>query len=625
VSSDYYVYGPRRAERRRSRLRTIGLPLVGVAFAVGAVALVVGTAMAGTPTQIAAGTTIGGVDVGGLTAAQAARRLHARSAAVEAVPVSFRAGDQTFSIAASQLGVRPRWDAAVREAIARGDGIAPLRGLRRLQIRFAGTDVAPPVSVYSSALAYQLDLLAARIKQPSVDASLRRKGLTISVVPERMGHALDRAAASALIVSSLAALDRGATVVLPERVEKPRVDASMLTGALRQARTAVSAPARLVYGETAWRLPRWRIATLLTLPKGGDTTIALGGKAAERYLAQLSTRVGRPPADARFVVTSGGVRIAPSRPGLSLDTSATAKALTAALVRPNGREATLVVRTAQPERTTAAAKAMGITGVVASYTTSYGGTPGRLHNVQLVAQLIDGALVKPGAVFSFNGTTGERTADKGFEEAPVIINGELQNGLGGGVCQVSTTVFNAAFDAGLPIVERTNHALYISHYPQGRDATVDYPSLDLKFRNDTGKWLLIRTFVGSGSLTVNLYGTAVDRRVEVTTGPLVTTGAAPVKKIDDPTLAKGKTAVETYGAPPRSTSVRRIVYTPSGEVLYDTTFGSRYVGEPTIMRVGTKKKPPKKQAEANADAGTKQGGTAQPAETSTTPATTPRP
>jgi vancomycin resistance protein YoaR len=223
--------------------------------------------------------------------------------------------------------------------------------------------------------------------------------------------------------------------------------------------------------------------------------------------------------------------------------------------------------------------------------------------VQLVAGLIDGALIKPGATFSFNGTTGERTAVKGFEEAPVIINGELQNGIGGGVCQVSTTVFNAAFDAGLPIVERTNHALYISHYPQGRDATVDYPSLDLQFRNDTGKWLLLRTFVGTGSLTVNLYGTTVDRKVDVTTGPLVTTGATPVTTVDDPTLEKGKTAVDSYGAPPRSTSVHRIVYDASGKVLYDSTFSSRYVGEPTVMRIGTKK-PAKKPAAKGAAKGT---------------------
>ncbi len=179
---------------------------------------------------------------------------------------------------------------------------------------------------------------------------------------------------------------------------------------------------------------------------------------------------------------------------------------------------------------------MGITGLVAGYTTTYGGDPNRLHNVRLVAQLIDGALVAPGARFSFNGTTGERTAEKGFEEAPVIINGELQTGLGGGICQVSTTVFNAAYEAGLPIDERTNHALYISHYPLGRDATVNYPDLDLKFTNDTDHWLLLRTFVGASELTVNLYGTPLNRRVEIEAQPLEVAGEPAVKRIPDPTL-----------------------------------------------------------------------------------------
>ena len=169
-----------------------------------------------------------------------------------------------------------------------------------------------------------------------------------------------------------------------------------------------------------------------------------------------------------------------------------------------------------------------------------------------MARLIDGTLIKPGATFSFNATTGERTADKGFQEAPVIINGELQNGLGGGVCQVSTTVFNAAFEAGLPIDARTNHALYISHYPLGRDATVNFPDLDLRFSNDTDHWLLLRTFVGAGSLTVNLYGTPLDRRVESTTAPLEVTGPVPVEETDDPSLEKGKRVVDEFGSPPRA-------------------------------------------------------------------------
>jgi vancomycin resistance protein YoaR len=236
---------------------------------------------------------------------------------------------------------------------------------------------------------------------------------------------------------------------------------------------------------------------------------------------------------------------------------------------------------------------MGITGVVATYETFYGGDPNRIHNVQLVAHLVDNKLIAPGATFSFNGTTGERSAAKGFLEAPVIVNGELQTGLGGGVCQVSTTVFNAAFEAGLPITARTNHALYISHYPLGRDATVDYPDIDLKFVNDTGHWLLLRTWVGSSSLTVGLYGTPVHRRVDSVAQPLRVVAPPPVQKTVDATLKPGQVVVDDPGVPAQSTSVERKVYSSSGRLLSDQTWYSSYRAEPKIIRVGPKAAPKK--------------------------------
>ena len=174
----------------------------------------------------------------------------------------------------------------------------------------------------------------------------------------------------------------------------------------------------------------------------------------------------------------------------------------------------------------------------------------------------------------------------------MIINGELKTGLGGGICQVSTTVFNAAYEAGLSITDRTNHALYISHYPLGRDATVNYPDTDLRFVNDTKHWLLLRTFVGSSSLTVALYGAPQHRRVASEVSPLVVNGEPPVKRVSDPNLPVGQTAVEESGQPSRSTSVRRRVYSAGGKLLYDHTWYSSYVAEPRVIRVGTKPEPP---------------------------------
>jgi vancomycin resistance protein YoaR len=268
------------------------------------------------------------------------------------------------------------------------------------------------------------------------------------------------------------------------------------------------------------------------------------------------------------------------------------------------RVAVLPIEAAPPKLSTRAARAMGIDGVVSTYTTEYGGIPNRIHNVQLVAHLIDGTLIAPGDTFSFNGTTGERTAAKGFLEAPVIVNGELTTGLGGGICQVSTTVFNAAFEAGLKITERVNHALYISHYPQGRDATVNYPDVDLKFVNDTGHWLLLRTFVGSYSLTVGLYGTPVHRRVESSTSPLITTGVIPVQKTIDPALKPGERVVDDTGVPPMSTSVSRDVYDAGGKKLYHDVWYSSYRAVPKLVRIGPaapKVDPQKNDPQKNSD------------------------
>jgi hypothetical protein len=152
-------------------------------------------------------------------------------------------------------------------------------------------------------------------------------------------------------------------------------------------------------------------------------------------------------------------------------------------------------------------------------------------------------------------------------------------------------VFNAAFEAGLSIEERTNHALYISHYPTGRDATVNFPDTDLKFTNDTGNWLWLRAFVGTSELTIVLYGTPVERRVEIEETPLEATGPPEVERILDPELDKGTRYVEDSGEPSRSVSVRRIVYDADGNVLYDTVWYSSYVSEPRIVRIGTRPPP----------------------------------
>jgi len=583
----------------------------------GVITVGLGLIFAGSPNRLASGTRIAGIDVGGLTPAHARRLLERRSDRLSQVPVLFTSGAQRFRLTPRQLGVQVDWVAAVANAQRQGDGFGFVRGYRRLGLELFGQDVVPPIRAYDAAVSYELGLLAKAVNRPHREARLVRRGLHITIAAGATGHSLDRAAARQLLVQSLASFSR-APVGLPVRVDAPRVTVATLTGAQRTASRIISAPVRLVVGPTRLRLPRWRLAKLLDL-----STMRFSGATADAYFALLERNVDTPPTDADFAPSSdGSVHVVPSKPGLALDVPRSAARILAAATKVQNRVAALALVESQPKRTTAQAQALGITGTVGSFETFYGGVANRVHNVQLVAHLVDHKFIAPGETFSFNGTTGDRSAAKGFLEAPVIVNGELQTGLGGGVCQVSTTVFNAAYEAGLPIVSRTNHALYISHYPQGRDATVNYPDTDLKFTNDTGHWLLLRTWVGSSSLTVALYGTAVHRRVVSETGPLVVTGPPPVRKIKDPSLLVGETVVEEPGSSSLKTTNKRTVYDATGKLISDTTFYSSYRGEMRLVRVGTKPRPKGDQT------GTTTTGTTTTTTTktkTTTTTTTPRP
>jgi vancomycin resistance protein YoaR len=579
-----------RIRRRGIAVRTPHLRLAASAGVLALAALVLGLVFSGTSNRLAKGVSVGGVHVGGLTRSQAIARLQARTKGLQGVPVTFRAGSDRFAIRPEELGVVPDWRRAVDQALARGGGVAVVRGYLRLGLRFRPVDFEPRVKAYNAAVAYEIDQLASKIDRKHVDARLVRHGLSITVVPGETGRRLDRSAATRIVVDALAGFSR-TPVELPVSVDPPSVTVADLTQTRSLARRVVAAPVQLVRGSAGLVLSRRQLARMLVLPDDGVGRLVIGGHAANAYFARLDRKLATPARDATFAVDGSRVSIVPSQTGIAVDVPRTAASVLAAAERRTNRVAHIAEVVVQPARTTAQARAMGITGIVGSYETFFGGIPNRIHNVELVAHLVDNKLIAPGATFSFNQTTGARTADKGFVAAPVIINGELQTALGGGVCQVSTTVFNAAYVAGLPITARTNHALYISHYPLGRDATVNYPDTDLKFVNDTPHWLLLRTFVTSSSLAVNLYGAPQHRRVVTVSSPLRFVAPAPVKRTIDKSLRPGERVIDDYGVPAQSTWVRRKVYAPSGKLLYDSTWYSNYVAEPRLVRIGPKKKP----------------------------------
>jgi vancomycin resistance protein YoaR len=610
-----------RARKRRSPRQLLWRRVAIAVTAIALVAVALGLAFSGSPATLPTGVSIAGVPVGGLTPRAARATLQERSRELADTAVTFTGGARSWQLKPSQLGVSVNWNAAVVTALHEVDGPAPVRGFYRLGVRIFGTDISPAAQASNGALEFEVNRMAAAIDRPHREAALRLRGQSPVIIPAQSGRVLDREAAARTIVQSLAMLARPPHVALPVGVDAANVTAADLEPAAAQVRIALSAPVRLAIGPTRFRLPRYRIAEMLELPSNGRRDIRIAGKGADAFFVRLQKEIGRPPRDADFAVTSHGITVVNARVGQAVDVPATALAILRAALSPTNRVARLVVATTPPKVTTAEATAMGINETVSSYTTEFGGVPNRIHNVQLVAHLIDHHLIAPGEEFSFNKTTGDRNASKGFLEAPVIINGELSSGLGGGVCQVSTTVFNAAYEAGLNITARTNHALYIPHYPLGRDATVNYPDTDLRFVNDTGHWLLLRTFVSSYSLTVTLYGTSVHRKVVSENAPLVTTGPPPTKTAKDPGLFVGEKVVDDSGSSALATSVRRKVYDAAGKLLYDTTWYSSYRGNYKLIRVGTKPKPlDKKKKPATTTATTTTG----PVTTSLTPTTMPQ-
>ncbi|MGH3019998.1 MAG: VanW family protein [Gaiellaceae bacterium] len=580
---------PARVSRKRPARRAARVAAWTLA-AVLLILLAAGLLFAGSAGSIAAGITVAGVNVGGLGEEEAQARLEATARRYASVPVVFTAGGKRFALRPAALDVQADWNAAAAEALDEGDGPLPLRGLKRLWLRASGAEVEPAVDVYEPALDYRLGQLAATLDRPAREASIVLRGREPEIVGGRSGRRLDHEAAAGIVVAALGGFERAETA-LPVAIHEPQVTPETLRPVAARVRTMLSAPVRLTYSGASFTVRPRELARLLVLPSGGTTELRIDEAAAAQRFANLARGVARAPRSADFAVRpNGSVRIVPSRPGRELDLAATGEALLAAASRTSNRTGQLVVTEARPALTTREARALGVRRELAGYATLYSGTADRITNLQRGIELLDGARIAPGAVWSFNEHVGPRTEERGFRSAPIIINGEYEEGVGGGVSQIATTVFNAAWESGIKIAERTAHALYISRYPTGRDATVNYPDVDLKLRNDTGRWLVIKASYDESGILVRLLGGGRERQVESVEGPLEVTGRPRTQRIPDPSMFVGQRLVVDYGEPSRAVTVERIVY-QGGEVLYDETWTTSYRYEKKIVRVGTKPQP----------------------------------
>lgn len=294
--------------------------------------------------------------------------------------------------------------------------------------------------------------------------------------------------------------------------------------------------------------------------------------------------------DAQFVINQADkVQIKPEKIGLSVDMQDLLNQIIANVDDKTEHQLILKFAQIKPKVTASYLQSININSLMAGFTTYFdAGATNRVYNINVASDAFNDLLVSPGETISFNKVVGPRDANTSFKEAPVIINDEVVDGLGGGICQVSTTLYNSVLLANLSIIERTNHSLPVGYVPLGRDATVDFGNIDLKFKNNTGNYLLIKTQVQGNSLTFKIFGNgAVKKNVEIET-ILAEVYAPKVIYEDDQGLEQGKEVIKQEGNKGYYVRSYRIIKENGQPIKREELTISKYNPQNRIIAVGKK-------------------------------------
>lgn len=436
--------------------------------------------------------------------------------------------------------VRVDVDATIDAALDAGREGYPLAGVFGPVFGTGRRTIEPVLVPDGPGLDQQITELAAKVDRKPDDGGFLLAGTddapTVTAKAPLTGRTLDQDGARAAIIDALR--ERQSTpATLPVAIEQPGSTPEQVQALTAAATKALDGPYVLATGDVRLTLAPKDVAPLLTT-KQSDTGPTLEidppalAKLVESKAGPLATRprsAGFDVAGVPATLASKGnltwtpkpaeVRVRPGANGKGVDVEAASTAL-AALIRAGKHDpAALPLKVLEPSLTTDGATAAGVKSLIGTFTTSFTAGQPRARNIRRIAELVDGTYVAPGEQFSLNGAAGERTKGRGFVADGAIVDGELTDEVGGGVSQFATTLFNAAFFAGLPIPEHKPHSFYISRYPAGRESTVYFGALDVRFDNDTANGLLVRTRSTPGSVTVELYGDNGGRKVTSTTGP----------------------------------------------------------------------------------------------------------
>ncbi len=572
--------------------------------------------------RIFPGVSVAGVDVSGLAVSDAALKLNQTLSYPITGKVLFRNADKNWVASPVELGMvfDPSASALAAYQLGRKDGLFGSLA-RQIQARGLGLDV-PPVIIFDQRVAYlYLQNIAAQIDQPVVEAALRLEGTNVISAPGQVGRLLNLDATLIYLGAQLQTFRDGEEPLVVAEAAPKLLDVSSQADAARRMISqplTISVPNYRDGDPGPWNFDIPVVANMLgvnIVENGGQFQLQVGldPVALRAALNDLKPFIDRQPANARFRFNDETGILEPisaSNVGRVVDVEASILAINDALLRGEHNVALVVIEQQPSVADTATGTDLGVTELIAMQTSYfYGSSAERIQNIAAAAASFDGLLVAPGETFSMGNYMADVSLENGFAEALIIYGGRTIKGVGGGVCQVSTTLFRTVFFAGFPIVERIPHAYRVSYYEMnasgnvdsslaGLDATVYFPLVDFKFVNDTPYWLLMETYVdvGARKITWKIYSTSDDRTVEWQTTGVTNTVSAPAPYFEENSeLKTGQIKQIDYAANGADVTVTRTVYR-NGGVYFTDTLQTHYEPWQAICQYGPDTEDPEKAA-----------------------------
>lgn len=468
--------------------------------------------------KLARNATVAGIDVGGLSPAEASAKLEAELPEIVDVPIQLHLADteEMFNLQPSEAGLTIDIPATV--AAVPGGSADPVSLVKAL---FGGDDVEPTPAVDAGALRAALEAIAERANTEPVNGAVAfEEGEVVTSEPV-VGTSLDVDGAVDVITGAFFGDNAQdppiENLTVPMSENPPKVTAAEVERAVNEfAQPAMSGPVIIVAGDESVDLSPETIGQVLTLKpdEGGTLQPDLNGKKLVELAGDELEEIGQEGKDATVRIENGQPVVVPAQAGQGVDTSTLAGDVLQVLTKEgDDRQVEVELVDVDPELTTEAAEKLGVKEVVSEFTTQFPEAHYRDVNIGRAAELIDNTFLEPGDEFSLNGIVGERTEANGFTSGTIINQGLLEESMGGGVSQVATTTFHAAYKAGLEDVEHWPHSIYFTRYPLAEEATVAWGSKDLRFVNDTPYGVLVDTSFtasagrGQGEITVRIWST----------------------------------------------------------------------------------------------------------------------